>query len=238
MQKIVISLFDKTGNAVRPWAEAGYRCYCFDIQHGENRTEKVGAGSITHVPWDALAADAVQKLLDFINKVGAENIAFVFAFPPCTHLAVSGARWFKGKGLRALAQSIEMFAVAAEICEASEAPYCIENPVSTISSYWRKPDYSFHPHEYTEFCLTDNYTKKTCLWTGGGFVMPESKVNHSLGKPDNRIHAAPPSDDRADFRSATPMGFARALFEANAAIHRVAISSRPITRRPVCLAPN
>jgi hypothetical protein len=202
MKKTVISLFDKTGNAVRPWAEAGYQCFCYDIQHfSEPRAE----GNIMFVPWDAMqGAPAFPS-----------NIEFVFAFPPCTHLAVSGARWFKGKGLRALAESIEMFAVAAEICEASGAPYLIENPVSTISSYWRKPDHTFHPYEFTGFELGDNYTKKTCLWTGGGFVMPNGYRDPDAGEPDNRIHAAPPSDERADFRSATPMGFARAVFRVN-----------------------
>lgn len=197
----VISLFDKTGNAVRPWAENGYDCFCYDIQHKEVTKN----GNITFVPWDALSAQPID----------VSNTAAVFAFPPCTHLAVSGARWFKGKGLRALAQSIEMFAVAADICEASGAPYLIENPVSTISTYWRKPDFNFHPWHYTAFEPDDNYTKQTCLWTGGGFVMPERNVLDGLDKPDNRIHTAPPSDDRADFRSATPMGFARAVFEAN-----------------------
>jgi hypothetical protein len=197
----VISLFDKTGNAVRPWAEAGYACICYDIQHVGTRRE----GNITYAHWDALS-----ETLDVHG-----DIAFVFAFPPCTHLAVSGARWFKGKGLRLLAQSIEMFAAAAEFCEASGAPYLIENPVSTISTYWRKPDHNFHPWHYTAFEPDDNYTKQTCLWTGGGFVMPERNALDGLPKPDNRIHAAPPSDDRADFRSATPMGFTRAVFEAN-----------------------
>lgn len=212
-KKTVISLFDKTGNAVRPWAEAGYQCFCYDIQHKDLRDE----GNITFVPWDALDFPEIQQF-----EVDVSSVAFVFAFPPCTHLAVSGARWFKGKGLRALADSIQMFATAAEICEASGAPYLIENPVSTISSYWRKPDHTFHPYEYTAFDLNDNYTKKTCLWTGGGFVMPEPKTNRYLGEPDNRIHAAPPSDDRADFRSATPMGFARAVFQANAKTEQVA----------------
>ena len=202
MKKTVISLFDKTGNALRPWAEAGYRCHAFDIQH----ERPIAKNGITFWPWDALSDKSSWAL---------DDVAFVFAFPPCTHLAVSGARWFKGKGLRALAESIEMFAVAAEICEASEAPYMIENPVSTISSYWRKPDHTFHPYEFTGFELGDNYTKKTCLWTGGGFVMPDGYRHPDSGEPDNRIHAAPPSDERADFRSATPMGFARAVFEAN-----------------------
>lgn len=201
---IVVSLFDKTGNMVRPWAEAGYDCFCYDIQH----KEATKTGNITFVPWDALAAQPID----------VSGAAAVFAFPPCTHLAVSGARWFKGKGLRALAQSIEMFAVAAEICEASDAPYLIENPVSTISTYWRKPDFNFHPWHYTALEPDDNYTKQTCLWTGNGFVMPQKNTLDCLPAPDNRIHAAPPSADRADFRSATPMGFARAVFESNSLV--------------------
>lgn len=212
MKSIVISLFDKTGNAVRPWADAGYKCFCYDIQHKDLRDD----GNITFVPWDALWPTG-PYVLEHVT-----DVAFVFAFPPCTHLAVSGARWFKGKGLRALSESIEMFAVAAEICETSGAPYLIENPVSTISSYWRKPDHTFHPYEYSSFDLNDNYTKKTCLWTGGGFVMPEKEANMNLGAPDNRIHTAPPSDDRANFRSATPMGFARAVFLANSKAEQTA----------------
>jgi hypothetical protein len=198
----VISLFDKTGNMVRPWAEAGYDCYCYDIQHAEVRTE----GRITFTPFD-LMREAPQLV----------NVDIVFAFPPCTHLAVSGARWFKGKGLRALADSIHMFATAAEFAEASGAPYMIENPVSTIATYWRKPDFTFHPHHYTAHEPDDNYTKQTCLWAGNGFVMPEKK-QLDMPPPDNRIHAAPPSAERADFRSATPRGFARAVFEANSLI--------------------
>ena len=68
----------------------------------------------------------------WLCPVDRERIAFVSAFPPCDHLAVSGARWFKGKGLRRLAVSVEMFATAAEFCEWAGAPYMIENPVSNI----------------------------------------------------------------------------------------------------------
>jgi hypothetical protein len=127
---------------------------------------------------------------------------------------VSGARWFSGKGLYALADSIALFARSAELLEATGAPYLIENPVSTISSYWRKPDHTFHPFMFTGFEPADNYTKKTCLWTGGGFVMPPAN-QADLGPPDDRIHKAAPGDERADFRSATPAGFARAVFLAN-----------------------
>ena len=199
---IVLSLFDYTGNMVRPWADAGYQCICVDIQHGalavadHPNIQKVGGDIRNYLP-------------------PRGEFAAVFAFPPCTHLAVSGARWFKGKGLRALAESIELFAKAAEVCEWSGAPYLIENPVSTISSYWRKPDHSFDPCDYAgyEGGESDLYTKKTCLWTGGGFVMPPPRrLDPTQG---SKMHLLPPSDERANLRSATPMGFARAVFEAN-----------------------
>ena len=108
-----------------------------------------------------------------------------------------------------------MFATAAEFCEWSGAPYGIENPVSTISSHWRKPDYTFTPDQYTGLCADDNYTKKTCLWVGNGFIMPEPNRDESLGEPDDRIHRCPPGPDRANIRSATPLGFSRAVFLAN-----------------------
>lgn len=93
----------------------------------------------------------------------------------------------------------------------------IENPVSTISTYWRKPDFTFHPHDYTGFEEADNYTKKTCLWVGGGFAMPSVSRAEGLAEPDDRIHKCAPGPERHNIRSATPMGFARAVFEYNAA---------------------
>lgn len=60
----------------------------------------------------------------------------------------------------------------------------------------------------------DPYTKKTCLWTGGTFVMPEKKrVEATLG---SMMHTLPATKDRARIRSTTPMGFANAVFAANA----------------------
>ena len=61
-----------------------------------------------------------------------------------------------------------MFATAAEMCEWIDAPYLIENPVSTISTYWRGHDHTFSPEYFARLWPHDNYTKKTCLWTGGG----------------------------------------------------------------------
>ena len=201
---VIVALYSKTDTMVQPWLDAGYGAVTVDLQHpaGEvsyNRLTRIGADMRTWVPprWLATA-----------------EIALTVAFPPCDHLAVSGARWFAGKGLGALSDSIRLFERAAFWCEWFGAPYLIENPVSTISSYWRKPDYTFHPWQYSGFEPADAYTKKTCLWTGNGFVMPAPRHAADV-QPDDRIHKAPPSEQRADFRSATPLGFARAVFEAN-----------------------
>jgi hypothetical protein len=75
-QKIVVSLFDYSGNMVAPWADAGFLCYCVDLQHpaGEHRE-----GNIIRV-----GADVCEWLPPYAA------IAMLFAFPPCTHVAVSG----------------------------------------------------------------------------------------------------------------------------------------------------
>lgn len=205
--RTVVALYSKTSTIVQPWIDVGFHAVLVDLQHPEGeRTE----GDITYIGADMLDWTPPRWL-------AKSDVAFTAAFPPCDHLAVSGARWFAGKGLGKLAHSVKLFERAAYWCEWFEAPYMIENPVSTISSYWRKPDHTFHPWHFTRFFSGDNYTKKTCLWTGNGFVMPDMAVSPELEgiAPDNRIHAAPPSDDRADFRSATPAGFSRAVFKAN-----------------------
>ena len=202
---VAIFLFDKTGNMAKPWAEAGVLCYCVDIQHPKG--ESVGGKNIILVGQDAR---------HWRPPVGTRPI-FVACFPPCTHLAVSGARWFKGKGLRLLSEAIELFAVAAEVCEWAGCPYLIENPVSVVSSHWRKPDFTFDPWEYAGYLENheeENTTKRTCLWTGGGFVMPEKKPAPEPHRND--VWKMAPSDERADERSKTPSGFARAVYQANA----------------------
>ena len=209
MKPIAVSLFDLTGNMLIPWRDAGYECWIVDNQH----PQAVSNGGVTEQ--DGFFKVHYDLSMPWMTPFDKERIEFVAAFPPCDHLAVSGSRWFRGKGLRSLARSINLFATAAEFCEWAAVPYMIENPVSTISTYWRKPDYSFDPYEYTELEAGDNYTKKTCLWTGNGFVMPERSQDSSLGAPDDRIHKCPPSANRSNIRSATPMGFARAVFESN-----------------------
>lgn len=196
---IVLSLFDLTANMVRPWAEAGHECICVDTQH----PFYLRSGRIT-----LLARDLMEPFEPPMRP------DILFAFPPCTDVAVSGARWMRDKGLGKLIDALTLFKRAVDIAEKYGCPYMLENPVSTVSTYWRKPDYTFQPWQYG-----DNYTKTTCLWTGNGFVMPEPTVKECPADVDRkRIHYASPGEERANFRSATPMGFARAVFEANAKV--------------------
>lgn len=200
-QGIVISLFDLTGNMVAPWANAGYHCYCVDWQHPAGETRQ---GNITFV-----GADVREWLPPFAP------VKALFAFPPCTDVAVSGARWFKDKGLGALIRALQFFEAAVRLAEWTGAPYLIENPVNTVATYWRKPDHTFDPCDYGGYLTPpgDAYTKRTWLWTGKGFVMPPPK--RVVPTEGSRMHRLAPTKERANLRSATPKGFAQAVFDAN-----------------------
>lgn len=206
----MISLFDSSGIMIAPWLAAGCECYIVDICH----PSAFDTGGITR-NGDGVNLVRHDLSTPWLFPDRREDVGIVFAFPPCDHLAVSGARWFKGKGLRLLGKSIELFATASEFCIWAGAPYCIENPVSAISSHWRKPDHVFSPHQFTGYNPKDNYTKKTCLWTGNGFVMPKPLMRKGLPEPDRRIHHASPGLGRSRFRSITPRGFSEAVFRAN-----------------------
>jgi hypothetical protein len=213
---VVLSLYDLTGKFVEPWARAGYECYCVDIQHPKGET---------HVNCDDVIVDNITwvgaDLRDWIpSRDIIDRVCFVASFSPCDDAAVSGARWFKdesrNKGLVALARSIELFAIGRDWIKWFAKPGFCEHPVSTIATYYRKSDYKFHPHDYTGYCEADNYTKETHIWAYNGFIMPPPKRALFLEAPDDRIHKAAPGPERKNFRSATPMGFAEAVFLANA----------------------
>lgn len=200
-----IFLCDKTGNMAKPWAAAGYRCYCFDLQHSIRR-ERV-EGNI-HYVWGDVRA---------VRRPPGIKIIFGASFTPCTHAAGSGSRDWEKKGGYMLRDGLECFEAARQVLSWTDAPYMQENSVGIFSSipHIGKPDYYFDPSDYAGWCEEDNYTKKTCIWGGNGFVMPPANPAPWLGPPDDRIHKATPGEDRADFRSQTPMGFSIATFEAN-----------------------
>ena len=231
---IVLSLYDFTGEALKPWAKAGYTCYAFDIQHDPDTlsiTHYDGGGMIRYVNADLHNLDVIASLQSTFT---GRDVVFGMAFPVCTDLAVSGAAHFARKekenpGFQIRASNHARW--CASLFESLDIPYFIENPVSRLATLWRKPDYSFHPYEYGGYIHEDDaehpkwpdyiaprdaYPKKTCLWTGGGFTMPwTDPVEPEEGHSRQHLKLGGKSMKTKNIRSATPRGFARAVFEWN-----------------------
>ena len=124
----------------------------------------------------------------------------VIAFPPCTDLAVSGARWFKEKQKDGRQQkSIDFFMMFTKL----ECKLAIENPVGIMSSHYRKPDQIIQPWQYGH-----GETKATCLWING---LPKLQPTNVVEGREQRIWKLPPSEDRAKLRSKTFPGIAEAM---------------------------
>jgi len=240
---IVLSLYDFTGEALKHWAEAGYTCYAFDIQHTgteatfENTQFFAGGGSIAYRHADLHKVSTFKALLAEFGDNG-DLVVFGMAFPVCTDMAVSGAAWFKKKA--EADPDFQIKAVNYAVCcsvffEDLGVPYFIENPVSVLATKWRKPDHKFHPYQYGGYipddqaehprwpeyiAAKDAYKKHTCLWTGGGFVMPykisvDPEAYHGNGYSTAMMKLGGKSQRTKDIRSATPRGFAIAVYEAN-----------------------
>jgi len=124
----------------------------------------------------------------------------VIAFPPCTHLAVSGARWFEEKRRDGRQQAaIDFFMRFTRL----DCPFAIENPVGIMSTVWRKPDQIIQPWQFGH-----GETKATCLWLNG---LPPLRPTRIVAGRKGRIWRMPPSSDRGKLRSKTFAGIARAM---------------------------
>lgn len=121
------------------------------------------------------------------------------AHPPCTHLAVSGARWFKDK----LTEQVEALDFVRLLLAAPIARIALENPVSIISSRIRKPDQIIQPWQFGH-----GETKATCLWLKG---LPKLMPTDVVEGREANVHRMPPSQDRWKLRSTTYQGVADAM---------------------------
>ena len=229
MNKHVVCLYEESGFSAEEWAVNGYDVFCYDILHTEERVEIAGTGRKIFVPWDA--TDPAQN--DALYARHAGHAAIVLAFPPCTDLAVLGAAWFASKKAanpNYRAEAMALVYVAYNMAEALGCPYAIENPVSVISTQWRKPDHIFDPYEYGGYLPEDDvhpaypeyieprdaYPKKTCYWIGGGFVMPEPRpVPCPPGYSKQHRKLGGKSEKTKRIRSASPRGVAKAIYEAH-----------------------
>jgi len=141
---------------------------------------------------------------DVIEVIKSRHWDLVIAFPPCTHLCVSGARWFAEKRKKGLQQkSVAFFLHMVEALNKHADRWCIENPVGIMSKYYRKPNQYIQPFEHGH-----GETKKTCLWLHN---LPELKPSNVVSGRESRIHFMSPSDDRGKKRSIFYKGIASAM---------------------------
>jgi len=140
-----------------------------------------------------------------------ESWDMIVAFPPCTHLAVSGARWFKEKRADGRQQQgIDFFRLFTDLsCER----VVIENPVGIMSTQWRKPDQIIQPYEFG-----DSFSKKTCLWLKGvpklvptDIVDPGEFITYASGRRLPKWYSEASGKNRSTLRSKTFPGIAQAM---------------------------
>lgn len=158
--------------------------------------------------WDAWSCDLLPAEDDSPQHVvGDVRVALglkwdlLIAHPPCTHLAVSGARWFKDKRVeQAAALDFVRLLLAAPVRHIA-----LENPISIISSRVRKPDQVIQPWQFGH-----GETKATCFWLKN---LPLLQPTEIVAGREARVHRMPPGPDRWRERSRTFTGIAAAMAE-------------------------
>jgi len=183
IDRIILDLCGGTGAWSRPYAETGY-----DVR------------VIT------LPEQDVRLYYPPINVYG------ILAAPPCTHLAGSGAKYWKEKGSDALLEALSIVDACLRIIIVSKPKFwALENPVGRLTRYLGKPKMYYHPCDYG-----DPWTKKTALW--GNFNIPKQNPVKPIRycSQGSWIQKMGGKSERTKIlRSITPPGFAQAFFEAN-----------------------
>ncbi len=166
--------------AFRARGHEAWSCDLLPAEDGSpyHRAEDVFSNMLDHWEWDLMVAH-----------------------PPCTHLAVSGARWFKDKQQ----EQEEALRFVRELMAAPIERICIENPISIISSRIRKPDQIIQPWQFGH-----GETKATCLWLKN---LPKLVPTNIVEGRTPRVHHASPGPDRWKERSRTLQGIADAMAE-------------------------
>lgn len=155
---------------------------------------------------DAYSCDLVETddkaqhhIVGDVRDVLDDAWDMLIAFPPCTYLCVSGARWFKEREQQQR-EAIEFF---LHLANANIPRIAIENPIGVMSTHYRKPDQIIQP-----WMFGHGETKATCLWLKG---LPLLRPTAVMKGRENRIHCMGPSKDRSKKRSETYFGIAIAM---------------------------
>jgi site-specific DNA-cytosine methylase len=149
----------------------------------------------------------IRKDIRLIDKDYWSQFDLAICHPPCTHLSISGARWFKEK----VEEQKEALQFVQFLMDLPIPHIAIENPISIISSRIRKPDQIIHPWQYGH-----GETKATCLWLKN---LPGLIPTNIVGGRESKIHRMAPGPDRWKERSRTYKGIAQAMSEQWGAIY-------------------
>ena len=159
----------------------------------------VTAYSCDVVPSDDDSPYHVQG--DLLDVIGWDDWDMLIAFPPCTHLAASGARWFKEKRADGRQQNAIDFFMT--IVNADIPLIAVENPVGIMSTQYRKPDQIIQPWQFGH-----GETKSTCLWLKG---LPLLQPTNIVEGRSPRMWKMGQTKRRAQLRSETYQGIADAM---------------------------
>lgn len=142
-----------------------------------------------------------QHITGDVRRILSDGWDLLIAHPPCTYLAVSGARWFKDR----LAEQADAIDFVRLLLSADIPRVALENPVGVISSRIRKPDQIIQPWQFGH-----GETKATCLWLKN---LPKLTPTDVVSGREQKVHRMPPSPDRWKLRSLTYPGIAHAMAE-------------------------
>jgi site-specific DNA-cytosine methylase len=182
----------------KAFREKGHRSFSCDIQ------ECSGGHPEWHIKGDViplLNGNCTFTLQNGEKDRQVDKWDIIIAFPPCTDLCVSGARWFKEKRADGRQQkSIDFF---LKFTQSSCSKVAIENPIGIMSNHYRKPDQIVQPWQFGH-----GETKATCLWLKG---LPLLTPTCIVDEREQRIWKMPPGEERSKLRSKTFPGIAKAM---------------------------
>jgi len=200
MQKTILSIFDFSGVWSKFYKENGYNVIQADIK-------------LTTYP-----NNIYQITEEYLNNISP--IYGVLAAPPCTAFSGAGARWWKRQDLDGTTKEcIDLAKKTLEIINCCKPTFwAVENPVGRLNKM--VPEYKEHgPRYFQPFWYGEPYSKKTGLWGSFNFPQPNNVV-----KPEGQRPGQPPawyskmggkSEKTKEYRSKTPVGFAKRFFEFN-----------------------
>ena len=186
---------EESQEVCKAFRERGHNAYSCDLLPCS------GGHPEWHLQMDVFeAVKAGQLWFENGDRKYIHNWDLKIGFPPCTDLAVSGARWFEEKRKDGRQErSIDFFLKMASMFDV------IENPVGIMSTLYRKPDQIIQPWQFGH-----GETKATCLWLKG---LPKLHPTNIVSGREGKVWKMPPSADRAKLRSKTYPGIAKAMAE-------------------------